>query len=173
MKTNFARYFDRSSLDQTERVISHRGVIFHGLSYASPLLNAVHQMDRTPDRTVIHFDRNDLSHIYIFEQRGPGFAAIPCSHFRYAKGLTLDEHRAVLTHCRRFSLTPNEDMLLRILWEIRTGACAPDSAGPSSYRSNSPKSKIPRRRQKDTDYTTLMAQLGSAVQNFGMGGNHV
>lgn len=173
MTTNFSRQFDRSNLERTERHITHQGVIFQGLSYASHLLNTVHQMNRAPDRAVIHFDRNDLSHMYVFEQHSPGFAAIPCNYFRYAKGLTLAEHRAVLAYCRDFKLGMNEETLLQILWEFRSGAPLSRSSIPMNRRPKCTQGKQVRNTGKDDRYTSLMSRLGNDIQNFGKESGHV
>lgn len=172
MNANPTFHPSRSNLERTERMITHRGVIFQGLSYASPLLNTIHQMNRAPDRLVIHFDRNDLSHMYVFEGHSPGFAAIPCNYFRYAKGLALDEHRAVLAYCRHFKLGINEETLLHILWETRSGTPLSHSPNPLSYRSKCTQSKQARDRKREGHYISLMSSLGAEIQNFGKESGH-
>lgn len=169
MKTNFTYLFDRSNLEFTERNISHRGITFHEIQYASPLLNTVHQLNRTPDRTLIHFDRNNLSHLFLFEPDGPGFAAIPCTYFRYAKGLTLNEHRAVRGHCRRSGVAPIEDNLIRVLWGIRAGTITPGSATQPIQGTNFSKFENHRNTRRGKDYSALMARLGGELQNFSSG----
>ncbi len=170
MNTHISRQFERSTLEAVERIVTHRGVTFHGLSYASPLLNTLHQINRSPARAVVHFDRNNLSHMYVFEAQGPGFAAIPCGYFRYAKSLSLTEHRAVLAHCRRRDLRTDEDTLLEILWIIRSGKSLSDTVG---CRSKSAPNELQARRRGNGYHIALMSKLGTAVQNFGKEANHV
>jgi hypothetical protein len=169
MKSNFTHIFDLFGLGCTERIISHRGIIFQEIPYTSPLLNAVHQLNRTPDRTQIHFDRNNLSHIFLFESDGLGFAAIPCTYFRYAKGLTLNEHRAVRSYCLRIGETPTEDTLIRILRGIRAGTLKPRCTTLPSLGTNYSKFDNRRKTHRDKDYSALMARLGCEVRNFGSG----
>lgn len=179
MHTKYIGRIDQANLERVERTISHRGVVFHELSFSSPLLNAVHQINRTPLRTVFHFDENDLSHIYIFEQPGIGFAAIPCTWFRYAKGLSLKEHRAVRSCLRKHRLPATEEMLTQVLWHIRTGerisnldeihTQTNEHAHHRLSRTLIPKTEKPKSLQ---DYTSLMARLGNEVRSFGLRGNH-
>lgn len=170
MNAHISRQFERSSLEAVERIVTHRGVTFQGLSYASPLLNTLHQINRAPERAVIHFDRNDLSHMYVFEAQSPGFAAIPCGNFRYAKSLSLTEHRAVLAYCRRRALRTDEDTLLQILWIIRSGKSLSDTVGCRSK--SAPDKRKPHRRGKGY-HIALMSKLGTAVQNFEKDANNV
>lgn len=173
MTTDFIHYFDRSGLKCTERVISHRGIIFHEIPYASPLLNAVHQLNRTPENTLIHFDRENLSHIFLFEPDGMGYSAIPCTFFRYANGLTLNEHRAVRSFCRRCGITPTEDTLIEILWGIRAGILTPHGAALAWQEAAFSKFGNRRRTRPGNDYSALMARLGSEIRNFNSGENLV
>ena len=171
MMTNIANQTYPANLERTERIISHQGLTFQGLNYASPLLIAVRQLDRATDRTVIHFKRNDLSHVYIFECDGPGFAAIPCQFFRYARGLALDEHRTIRSYCRRNGLTPSEEILLQMLWKLRTEGAdrlkriSDNSAsGSASFLSS-----LPRNIRAESDYSAQMTRLGHEARHFGSG----
>lgn len=170
MNTHISRQFECSSLEAVERIVTHRGVTFHGLSYTSLLLNTLHQINHAPARAVIHFDRNDLSHMYVFEAQSPGFAAIPCGYFRYAKTLSLTEHRAVLAHCRRRDLRTDEDTLLQILWIIRSGKPLSDTVDSRSKSASDGRQPY---RRGDGFHIALMSKLGTAVQNFGKKTNHV
>lgn len=173
MNENLPRHIDRFSLEHAERKISNRGVIFHGLRYTSPLLLTARQTNRFADRVIIYFDRDDLSHIYVFEQNGPGFAAIPCSHFRYAKGLTLEEHRTVRNYCRRFGIKPSEGMHLRILQGIRSGAFDRDCRGCIEKPTHIDVEEDSWQGRDVSYYSELMAKLGSEVRNFESGEAHV
>lgn len=171
MMTNIANQPYPANWERTERIISHHGLTFQGLNYASPLLVAVCQMNRASDRTVIHFNRNDLSHVYIFECDGPGFAAIPCEFFRYARGLALVEHRTILSYCRRNGLTPTEEILLQMLWKLRAEGSDRLKRISNNFVSGSASflSNHPRNIRAESDYSAQMTRLGHEVRNFGSG----
>lgn len=173
MMTNIANQTYPANLEQTERIISHQGLTFQGLNYASPLLIAVRQLDRTSDRTVIHFNRNDLSHVYIFECDGQGFTAIPCQFFRYARGLALIEHRTILSYCRRNGLTPTEEILLKMLWKLRTEGEDRLKRFSDNFVSGSTSflSGHPQNIRAESYYSAQMTRLGHEVRNFGSGKN--
>ena len=173
MNESLSLHIDRFSLEHAERKISYKGVMFNGLRYTSPLLLNARQTNRFADRAIIYFDRDDLSHIYLFEQNGPGVAAIPCSHFRYAKGLALKEHLTVFRYCRRFGIDPDEGMQLRILYDIRSGTFDPDCRSYFGSPANVDGKEDYRQGQDGSYYRELMAKLGSAVRNFESGEAHV
>ena len=172
MKTNIAGQIDRPNLECTVRTITPRGITFSGLSYASPLLAAVHQMNQAPGRAVIHFDTNDLSHIYIFERQGCGFVGIPCNYVRYAKGLTLVEHRAVQTHRRRLDHADSEETLLEILGWVRSGIPGSRLVAPPASQSTCTGQGNTCNGENDAYYLSLMSRLATEIAQFGEEGQH-
>ncbi len=89
-----------------QRVITKKGVEFHGLFYNSPELARLRSTfevedlrrqsnKRSREKATIKYDPTDLSKIYIFDPEQHQFILVPAVSQEYTRGLTLWQHRVI------------------------------------------------------------------------------
>lgn len=78
--------------------VSHDGVVLNWLRYRSIELANLRKATAANFKTCIKFNPEDLGHIYVQDPISKGWLTVPCSHPKYANGLSVVQHAAVRQH---------------------------------------------------------------------------
>lgn len=80
---------------QCERVVSHNGVMVEWLPYRSLELAQVRRVVGENFRTVVKYDPQDLSSVYVRNPLNKQWVLVPCAFGEYARNLSIVQHRAI------------------------------------------------------------------------------
>lgn len=99
--------------------VGNEGVVSDYLRFNSPELQQLRRSTAERFKTLVKFNPEDLSFVYVQDLRSKRWLAVPCCWAEYATGLSLVQHRAIRLQARdQLSRRGAEEALMRAKTEL-------------------------------------------------------
>lgn len=91
--------------------VGNEGIVMSGLRFNSKELQSVRRTIANTYKTLVKFDPEDLGYAYIQHPKSLDWLFVENTNPSYANGLSMSQHRAIVSHKRKFNIKGNHEQI--------------------------------------------------------------